>query len=447
MTPLTPGVFRVSLGGSLSGFDQPLIIGTIVTGPGSISVVETLKGGGGTVIAQGATLQLAGSFTVAGEPLMVNGSGGAPLNNVPVQWFQIGPAPVTNGPTPGNENVIGRVTATAVDPRDDNIMYMALAGGGVWKTIDGGRTWRQIFDAIPEIQEVTVGGSATGTFTLTFGADTTGSLSRNSTAAQVQAALNALPSLADQGANVTVTQRTVGGNVIFRITFGGTLAGYDVPTLTATPSGGATTSVSVVQQGRDPRFAMFIGYILLDPRNPDYVYVGTGEANNSPDSFYGTGIYRSTDGGVSWQVWAGTDPLFYGKGIVKMILDPNQGTPDNPVMFVSVAEGGNAVDEAQQIRPFLPNGTTFTLTFTGPDSTGNVVSLTTNPITYDNRNSVNPLDPLGRTYRQITADTIRDELNALANIGGIGGFVTVTPPSGGGGGNNRYTITFGGALS
>mgnify|MGYP005837221185 CR=1 FL=1 len=441
VAPLTPGVFRVSLGGSLSGFDQPLMSGAVTTGPGSINITETRRGGGGTVIAQGASLQLAGSFTVAGEPLLVNGSGSSVVPNLPVQWFQIGPAPVTNGPTPGNSDVIGRVTATAVDPRDSNIMYMALAGGGVWKTIDGGRTWRQIFDAIPEIQEVTVGSSTN--FTLTFGPDTTPLLSGSSTAAQVQAALNALPSIANEGGNVTVTRRTQGGNVIFQITFGGTLAGYDVPQLVSSAG-----TVATVQQGRDPRFAMFIGSIVLDPRDPDIIYVGTGEANNSPDSFYGTGIYRSTDGGLSWQVFAGTDPLFYGKGVVKIIIDPNQGNPySNPFLYVSIAEGGNGVDEIQEIRPNLPTGTQFTLTFTGPDSTGNIVSLTTNPITYDNRNQVNPSDPFGRTYRQITADTIAAELNALANIGGIGGNVTVTPSSGGGPGSNRYRITFGGTLS
>ena len=440
--PLTPGVFRVSFEGSLLGFDQPLMTGAVVSGPGSISIAETLRGGGGTVIAEGATLQLAGSFTVAGEPLMVNGSGGLPAPDVPVQWFQIGPAPITNGPTPGNQNVIGRVTASVVDPRDSNIMYMALAGGGVWKTIDGGRTWRQIFDAIPEIQEVIVSSGAQ--FTLTFDGNTTGLLTSNSTAAEVQAALNALPSLADEGANVTVTRREQGSNVIFRITFGGTLAGDDVNPIVITTSSGSGT-VTTVQQGRDPRFAMFIGSILLDPRNPDYIYVGTGEANNSADSFYGTGIYRSTDGGVSWQVFDGTDPLFYGKGIVKMILDPNQGSPGNPVLFVSVAEGGNGVDEIQQIRPFLSNGTQFRLFFTGPDSTGTIVTHFTNLITYDNRNIVDPSDPLGRTYRQITAATIQAELNALPNIGGVGGLVTVTPPSGPG--NNRYRITFSGTLS
>jgi len=44
---------------------------------------------------------------------------------------------------------------------------------------------------------------------------------------------------------------------------------------------------------------MYIGTIVMDPSNDRTLYIGTGEANNSPDSFYGTGIYKSVDAGVS----------------------------------------------------------------------------------------------------------------------------------------------------
>jgi len=35
----------------------------------------------------------------------------------------------------------GRVTSLAVDPTDANILYAGTAGGGVWKTVDGGVNW------------------------------------------------------------------------------------------------------------------------------------------------------------------------------------------------------------------------------------------------------------------------------------------------------------------
>ncbi len=42
------------------------------------------------------------------------------------------------------------------------------------------------------------------------------------------------------------------------------------------------------------------GALALDPSNPDVVYYGTGEQHYSGDSFYGDGLYRSTDGGATW---------------------------------------------------------------------------------------------------------------------------------------------------
>lgn len=43
-----------------------------------------------------------------------------------------------------------------------------------------------------------------------------------------------------------------------------------------------------------------IGSIVLDPLDPDTLYVGTGEPNASGDSAAGLGVYRSTNGGDSW---------------------------------------------------------------------------------------------------------------------------------------------------
>jgi len=41
------------------------------------------------------------------------------------------------------------------------------------------------------------------------------------------------------------------------------------------------------------------GDVAVAPSNPYIVWVGTGEANNSRTSYYGDGIYKSTDAGNS----------------------------------------------------------------------------------------------------------------------------------------------------
>ena len=44
-----------------------------------------------------------------------------------------------------------------------------------------------------------------------------------------------------------------------------------------------------------------IGDIALDPQDPEILYIGTGEANAASLSFIGNGMYRSPDGGQTWE--------------------------------------------------------------------------------------------------------------------------------------------------
>src|SRR5205085_2710619 len=101
---------------------------------------------GGTVVANNATLQLAGDITVAGESLVIQGSG--PQTSAPYAqaWFNQGPAPITPGLTQGSLPTTGRLNAIAVDPTNANVIYVAAAGGGAWKTMDGGVTWHPLLD-------------------------------------------------------------------------------------------------------------------------------------------------------------------------------------------------------------------------------------------------------------------------------------------------------------
>ncbi|HEX5706617.1 MAG TPA: hypothetical protein VFX96_04945 [Pyrinomonadaceae bacterium] len=44
-----------------------------------------------------------------------------------------------------------------------------------------------------------------------------------------------------------------------------------------------------------------IGDIALEPNNPDVIWVGTGESNVRNSVSFGDGVYKSTDGGKTWQ--------------------------------------------------------------------------------------------------------------------------------------------------
>src|SRR6266536_3855967 len=46
---------------------------------------------------------------------------------------------------------------------------------------------------------------------------------------------------------------------------------------------------------------MSIGAIAVAPSNPSIVWAGTGEADNRQSSSWGDGVYKSIDGGRTWQ--------------------------------------------------------------------------------------------------------------------------------------------------
>jgi len=61
-----------------------------------------------------------------------------------------------------------------------------------------------------------------------------------------------------------------------------------------------------------------IGAIAVDPKHPDTIYVGTGEANAHSFSWFGMGMYKSTDGGATWK-YIGLEETHY---IGRIIIDP-----------------------------------------------------------------------------------------------------------------------------
>src|SRR5436853_4362633 len=71
-----------------------------------------------------------------------------------------------------------------------------------------------------------------------------------------------------------------------------------------------------------------IGTLAVAPSNPDIIYVGSGEGLQRPDLSVGDGIYKSTDGGKTWQHLRLRD----GQQIGAIIIDPK----DANRLFVAV---------------------------------------------------------------------------------------------------------------
>ncbi len=109
----------------------------------------------------------------------------------------------------------------------------------------------------------------------------------------------------------------------------------------ATASGGVWKTVNAgttYEPIFDGQGSYSIGCVSLDPNNPNVVWVGTGENNNQRSVAYGDGVYKSNDGGKSWNHMG----LKESEHVGKIIVDPR----NSDVVYVAAigplwSEGGD----------------------------------------------------------------------------------------------------------
>ncbi len=160
----------------------------------------------------------------------------------------------------------GRSCAVAGVPGKPNLFYFGMAGGGVWKTEDGGRVWKNISDGF-------FGGSV-------------GSIA-----------------VAESDPNVIYVgggEKTVRGNVSF---------GYGV---WRSEDAGKTWTQKGLLKSRH------VARLRIHPNNPDIVYAAVMGNLFIPSEE--RGVFKSTDGGTTWK-----KVLFVNNevGAVDLLIDPN----------------------------------------------------------------------------------------------------------------------------
>ncbi|MGL4423371.1 MAG: VPS10 domain-containing protein, partial [Gemmataceae bacterium] len=77
----------------------------------------------------------------------------------------------------------------------------------------------------------------------------------------------------------------------------------------------------------DEQGSYSIGCITLDPKNPNTIWVGTGENNSQRSVGFGDGVYKSTDGGKTWANLG----LKFSEHIGKIAIDPR----DSETVYVA----------------------------------------------------------------------------------------------------------------
>jgi len=121
----------------------------------------------------------------------------------------------------------------------------------------------------------------------------------------------------------------------------------------------------------DDQPSLTIGDIGVDPNNPEIIYVGTGEANGGHNNFPGLGIYKSSNGGITW-THIGLDST---SSIARVVVDPNNS------QRILVAALGSYFTTNLQRGVYLSEdgGLTWEKSLFISDSTG-AIDLIINPI-------------------------------------------------------------------
>lgn len=112
----------------------------------------------------------------------------------------------------------------------------------------------------------------------------------------------------------------------------------------------------------DQQGILTIGDLAVDPQNSDILYAGTGEANGGHNNFAGGGLYKSTDAGLTWN-YSG---LLETTSIGRVLVDPQ----DPNILFVAAAGSYFETDSDRGLYRSSDGGASWEKVLFVNDSTG-----------------------------------------------------------------------------
>ena len=273
---------------------------------------------------------------------------------------------VCNGPF----NLGGRTIALWADDSDSDYLLAGAADGGVWKTTDGGGDWIPLSDNIPSMA---VGAIAVNPIDKNIIYIGTGEGTFNADAVKGVGVLKSI----DRGLNWEMTGLDwdiTDGNgthglwiksdepqTIVAATTGGvyrSVDGGDTWTLTTAGDGTALVGVSNnpnivflakgnawgngangiyrsmdagstwehLTNGLPPTSQIGFTSLAISKNNPDYIYAGFATIISSGAGLLG--IYRSTDGGDTWELRADSPNFYGGQGWYDNVIAVDPNNPD-----------------------------------------------------------------------------------------------------------------------
>lgn len=295
-------------------------------------------------------------------------------------WFPIGPQPLLNadfGFFGYYGNVSGRVSALAVDPVSAQTFYVGAAGGGVWKTINGGQNYTPLTDFQPDMAIGALAVAPTNRNRLYVG---TGEANFS---LDSRYGLGVLVST-DAGANFTVStgpNNAFVRNAISRIV----VDPNNANTVYLSTAGGSDGVFKSVDGGTSWVQAFASGGpatdLVIDPGNTQVLYVAVGDPFTTSAT---NGVYKSTDGGATWvqsAAFRAAAADLVGRISLGIGSSAGPGVPNTVYASVSASDTLGLL----YVRKTTDGGATWTTPGTAPNYLGGQGW-------YDNTIAVDPLD-------------------------------------------------------
>jgi photosystem II stability/assembly factor-like uncharacterized protein len=274
----------------------------------------------------------------------------------------------------------GRVTTVTGVPQQPFTFYMGSTGGGVWKTTNAGATWANVSDgffAAASMGSIDVSDSDPNIIYAGMGSD--GLRSNVSVGRGVYKSIDAgktwtFLGLRDAGQIGSIVVHPTNPNIAFAAAVGNPFRPGPERGVYRTRDGGTTWQKVLFIS--DSTGAVDIE---LQPGNPNVVFAAAWRAERKPWTIISGaiegGIYKSTDGGSTWQRLGGGLPT----GLVgKADLAVSRAKSDRLYVLIEARPGGGLYRSDDAGRSFIPVDTTTRGLITRPFYYTNVDADPTN---------------------------------------------------------------------
>jgi photosystem II stability/assembly factor-like uncharacterized protein len=242
-------------------------------------------------------------------------------------WTALGPAPLQGF----GETFSGRVTGIAAHPTDPNTIYVTAAGGGVWKTADGGNTWLPLTDTQPTLSMGAIAIAPSNPSVIYAGTGEANNSGDSNHGAGILVSN-------DGGASWMLSPGPPGTFDSLRMTTSqiavdpvdSSVAYAAMSSFFINNAGIYKTNDGGISWSNTTMFAAFYPWsaVAIDPKNPQVLYGAIG-------SYFGSvanGVYKSTDAGNSWTLLS-NGPTGSSAGRIALAVAPS----NSQVLYVVAA--------------------------------------------------------------------------------------------------------------